>query len=231
MGIIEVFNKLDGDFKNEDRELAYAFANQAAVSIMQSRLVDSKQSDIIHMTEILVTTQDFILGEKTGHVRRVANYANLIGKRMGLSEADLKDLHYACLFHDIGFIKIGSRKMFENVRRDKEEMFVKHPEIGYELIRPISIWNNSAEIILAHHERYDGTGYPSRKKKEEIPLGARILSVAEAFDMLTSKHSYKESIGFDDALKEIVANSGSQFDPEIVKIFKSSIKDTELITN
>ena len=229
MGIIEVFNKMNGEFTEEDKELAYAFADQAAVSIFQSRLIESKQNDIIHMTEILVTTQDFFLGEKNGHVRRVANYANLIGKHMGLSETDLKDLHYACLLHDIGFIKMGSQKIFENIRWIDENKYVNHPQLGYEMIRPISIWSTSSEIILAHHEKYDGTGYPLGKKKEEIPLGSKILSVAEVFDVLTSKNSYKEPIGFTAALNEIEAHSGSQFDPEIVKAFESSMKDSDII--
>jgi HD-GYP domain-containing protein (c-di-GMP phosphodiesterase class II) len=97
------------------------------------------------------------------------------------------------------------------------------------LIKPISIWSTSAEIILAHHEKYDGTGYPLGKKKEEIPLGSKILSVAEVFDVLTSKNSYKEPIGFTAALNEIAAHSGSQFDPEIVKAFETSIEDSDLI--
>jgi HD-GYP domain-containing protein (c-di-GMP phosphodiesterase class II) len=228
MGVIEVSNKKIGDFIAEDERLLHSLADQAAISIASTTLLESKHSDIIHMTEILVAAQDFYLREKLGHARRVANYANLIGKKMGLSEEELKILHYACLLHDIGFIKMGIQKVAKNEPWERE-MYIHHPRLGYEMIKPISIWSKSAELILYHHERYDGTGYPYGKKGEDIPLGARILSVAETLDVLTSKYSYKDPVDYSAALKEIEVNSGFQFDPEVVKALKASIKDTDLI--
>jgi HD-GYP domain-containing protein (c-di-GMP phosphodiesterase class II) len=143
---------------------------------------------------------------------------------MGLSEAELKNLYYASLFHDIGFLKIS-----KDSQKDKGQ-FIKHSQIGYEMIKPVSLWREAAEFILSHHERYDGTGYPSGKKGEEILLGARILSVADTFDVITSRHSYQEKVDYVAAIHEIEKNSGTQFDPEVVKAFKTAVKDSDLIS-
>lgn len=165
--------------------------------------------------------------KKKGHVRRVAKYANLIAKNMGFSETDLRTLYHACLLHDIGFLNIDTSDV-EGTPWAKER-FIQHPELGYEMVKPISIWSDAAPIILHHHERYDGKGYPSGKKGEEIPPGARILFVAEVLDVLTSKSSYKTQLNFEEAVKEIEANAGSQFDPNVVNALKLTIKETDLI--
>jgi HD-GYP domain-containing protein (c-di-GMP phosphodiesterase class II) len=107
----------------------------------------------------------------------------------------------------------------------EKEKVKHHPRLGYELVKSISLWNDSAEIILYHHERYDGTGYPMAKKEEEIPLPARILAVADTFDVLTSNYSYNTRLDYDVALKEIEAHAGTQFDPVVVQALKSAITD------
>jgi hypothetical protein len=224
IGVIEVLNKKSGIFTEEDEKLLHSLADQAAISIAQSRLHEDQHSDIIHITEILVGAQDYHSPGKNGHARRVANYANLLGKKIGLSEIDLKNLHYACLLHDIGLLKIDVSD------HQKQEKYMRHSQFGYEMIKNVSLWKDSAELILNHHEKYDGTGYPQAKKGEEIPLGARILSVANVFDVITSKQSYREPLNHNAALDEIEANSGTQFDPAIAKAFKTSIKDSVLIS-
>ncbi len=228
IGVIDVLNKKGGVFTKEDEELLHSLADQAAISIAQSRAHESWHSDIIHITEILVSAQDSHSPDKKGHVRRVANYANLIGRKIGLSESDLKKLHYACLLHDVGFLKIEIGDPQSRDPREKEK-YVQHPRLGYEMISSIYLWKDAAEIILNHHERYDGSGYPSGKKGEEIPFGARILFVAEVFDVLTSKNSYRKQIDYDAAIKEIEENAGSQFDPVVVKAFTEAIKDSDII--
>ncbi len=222
IGAIELRNKKQDVFTKQDEALLHSIADQASISIAHNRINEKQQSDFIHITEILVSAQDYIQNKK-GHARRVANYSNRIGKHLNLSETELKRLYYACLFHDIGMLKIDPKEQWE------KEKIVQHPKLGYDLIKSISLWNDSAEIILHHHERYDGTGYPMAKKEEEIPLGARILFVADTFDVLTSKYSYKKQLDYNSALKEIEANSGIQFDPMVVQALKSSIRDAGII--
>ena len=223
IGVIEVLNKTKGDFTSEDEKLLFSLADQASISIAQSRVFESRHSDLIHITEILVSAQDYHTPSKVGHARRVASYATLLGKTYNLSEGDLKNLYYASLFHDLGFLKMGKEDQtnMEKVKR--------HPELGYEMIKSVSIWNEAAKIILGHHERYDGSGYPSGKKGHDILLGSRILAVAGTFDVITSEHSYKDKTDYGSAIKEIEANAGTQFDPEVVKAFKTAIQDSDLI--
>ncbi len=227
IGVIEVLNKMEGVFTEEDEKLLFALADQAAISIMQSRLIENQQSDIMQMVEVLIEAQDLFIPNKCGHPQRVARYSDLIGKEMGLSKAELKNLHYASLLHDVGFIKIAQLKTSPKESWDKE-LYLKHPQLGYEMIKPISLLKDAAELILYHHERFDGTGYLGKKEKQ-IPFGARILFVAETLDVLTSKDSYREQVDYSSAITEIEANSGTQFDPEVVKALKSSIKDTDLL--
>jgi putative nucleotidyltransferase with HDIG domain len=222
IGVIELRNREQGIFTEQDEALLHSLADQASISIAQNSLQERQKSDFIHVTEILVGTQDHIQNKK-GHARRVAHYANLIGKELGISEAELKKLYYASLFHDIGFMKIDMSEQWDR------EMMMNHSRLGYEMIRSISLWKDSADIILFHHERYDGNGYPMAKKEEEIPLGARILFVADTYDALTSEHSYKKPLDKEAALEEIEANAGTQFDPAVVQAFTSALSEAGLI--
>ncbi len=222
IGVIELLNKKDRVFTREDEKMLFSLADQAAISIVQSKQYETRQSDLIHITEILLSAQDSYSLDKMGHARRVARYANLIARKMGLSEDFLKSLYYASLFHDIGFLKIPV-----DDRALKDKIF-QHPMLGYEMIRPISLWADVAEFILYHHERYDGEGYPSGKKGEEIPLGSRIIFVADTFDVLTYKHSYKDAVNYNTAVVEIEQNAGKQFDPNVVMALREAIRETDI---
>ncbi len=223
IGAIELRNKKQGVFTKQEEALLHSIADQASISIAQNRSKEKQLSDFIHITEILVGAQDYIQNKK-GHSRRVANYANYIGKQLNLSEIELKRLYYACLLHDIGMLKIDPRD------QRKKEKIMQHSILGYDLIKSISLWNDSADIILHHHERFDGTGYPMAIKGDEIPLCARILSVADKFDMLTNKNSNSTQLDYEMALSEIEANASTQFDPAIVQALKSSLTDAGMIS-
>jgi HD-GYP domain-containing protein (c-di-GMP phosphodiesterase class II) len=227
IGVIEVINKSRGTFTHEDEKLLISLADQAALSIWQSKVSDNQKSDNIHITEIFINAQDSHSPEKRGHVRRVAQYANLIGKQMGISETELRNLYHASLLHDIGFLNIDTC-MQRDTKPWSKDRFIRHPQLGFDMIRSVSLWRDAAPIIQQHHERFDGNGYPIKKKGSDILLGARILFVAEVFDVITSKSSYRASLDFHEAIGEIEANAGTQFDPDVVKAFKSAIKDSDL---
>lgn len=222
IGVIELRNKKQGFFTKQDEALLHSLADQASISIAQNRSNERQHSDFIHITEILVGTQDYMENKK-GHGRRVANYANLTGKQLNFSDIALRKLYYACLFHDIGMLKI------DITERGEKQKVLHHPRLGYDLIKPVSLWSDSADIILYHHERYDGAGYPAAKKKDEIPLGSRILFVADTFDVLTDKNSYRKPLDFKAAIAELDANSGTQFDPMVVDAFKAAIAEAGII--
>jgi len=217
IGVLEIFNKRSGDFTERDEKLLFSLADQAAISIAQSKVRDSQHTDTIQMTEILVNTMDHHSPERKGHAKRVAMYASNIGKRYNFSDDELRKLYFAGVLHDVGFLRY---EYFENW----DERIKEHPTIGYEMVRPISLWGDIAHLILYHHERYDGTGYPKGKMGTEIPLGARIIAVADTFDTLTSEHSYKEKISESEALEELERHAGTQFDPAVVDALKETLR-------
>lgn len=224
IGVIELRNKKQGHFAKQDEVLLNSLADQASISIAQNRANERQHSDFIHITEMLVSAQDYIQNSK-GHARRVAGYANLIGKHLNFSDAELKKLYHASLLHDIGMLKIDPNDVWD------KELAIHHPKLGHDMIKSISLWRDSADIILHHHERYDGNGNALAKNKGEIPLSARVLFVADAFDVLTSQYSLTVHMDPEASLKDIEANSGTQFDPLVVQAFKSALTDTGLISS
>ena len=155
------------------------------------------------------------------HSDRVAEYSELIGKALGLPETDLKTLKIGGLFHDIGKIGIPDSILLKTTKLDNDEYseIKNHPAIGAHIISNATIFKDIIPIVKHHHERYDGKGYPSKLQGEDIPYLARITAVADAFDAMTSKRSYRDSLPLEKVRAEIEKCSGTQFDPEIAKVF------------
>lgn len=156
-----------------------------------------------------------------GHSDRVSAYSVLIGKYLGLPDTDLRTLEVGGLFHDIGKIGIpDSILLKESKLTDDEYSEIKnHPSIGAHILCNAAIFQDIIPIVKHHHERYDGRGYPSQLKGEDIPYMARIAAVADTFDAMTSKRTYRNALPLETVRAEIEKCSGTQFDPEIAKVF------------
>lgn len=156
-----------------------------------------------------------------GHSDRVSAYSVLIGEKLGLSDADIKTLRIGGLFHDIGKIGIpDSILLKEQKLTDQEYSEIKnHPSIGAHILSNATIFKDIIPIVLYHHERFDGRGYPKMLAGEQIPLLARITAVADTFDAMTSKRSYRDAMPLDVVKEEIRNCSGTQFDPQIASTF------------
>lgn len=156
-----------------------------------------------------------------GHSDRVSEYSVLIGEKLKLSEEDLKMLRIGGLFHDIGKIGIPDAILLkESKLTDDEYSQIKnHPSIGAHILRNATIFKDIIPIVKHHHEKYDGSGYPGKLKGNEIPLLARIAAIADTFDAMTSKRTYRDALSLDKVKSEFERCSGSQFDPEISKLF------------
>ena len=156
-----------------------------------------------------------------GHSDRVSEYSVLLGKYLGLSEEDLHLLKIGGLFHDIGKIGIPDSILLKTAKlTDDEYSEIKnHPTIGAHILSNATIFEKAIPIVKHHHERYDGFGYPSKLAGENIPLLARIAAVADSFDAMTSRRSYRDSLPQDVVKAEIEKNKGTQFDPNIVNVF------------
>ena len=156
-----------------------------------------------------------------GHSDRVSEFAVLIGTKMGLDEKTIHILKIGGLFHDIGKIGIpDSILLKESKLSDDEYSQIKnHPTIGAHILGNATVFQDIIPIVKYHHERYDGRGYPSQLAGTDIPLIARITAVADAFDAMTSKRTYRDSLPIEKVKGEIERCSGTQFDPEIAKLF------------
>ena len=156
-----------------------------------------------------------------GHSDRVSEYSVLIGKKLGLDEKTLHILKIGGLFHDIGKIGIPDSILLKESKLSDEEysQIKNHPMIGVHMLGDAAIFTDILPIVKHHHERYDGRGYPSQLVGDDIPYVARIAAVTDTFDAMTSKRSYRDSLPIDVVRAEIERCSGTQFDPNIAKVF------------
>jgi putative two-component system response regulator len=156
-----------------------------------------------------------------GHTRRVTEYSQMIGRAMDLSQAELNVVTRACQLHDIGKLVIDvSCIQKPGPLTDEEWVLVKkHPEVGENIIRPLSFLSREGSIVRHHHERLDGKGYPDGICGDEIDLLTKIVTAADCYDAMTSKRAYKVNLAKDEAIEEMRKHSNSQFDPKVVETF------------
>lgn len=162
-----------------------------------------------------------------GHSDRVSAYSVLIGKRLNLPEDKIKTLRIGGLFHDIGKIGVpDSILLKEGKLTDDEYSEIKnHPSIGAHILSTASIFQDIIPIVKHHHEKYDGNGYPGRLKGEEIPYLARIAAIADSFDAMTSRRTYRDSLPLETVISEFERCKGTQFDPQLTDIFLDILKN------
>ncbi len=165
-----------------------------------------------------------------GHVERVTSYAVMLGARLGWSGKQMEDLRYGAILHDIGKIHIQGRTLQKRGPLDHQEWSVmqRHPVIGAEMIKDIPFLAPAVPAVLYHHEYWDGSGYPKGLKGEEIPMIARIIAVADAFDAMTTTRSYRQARPVEQAYNELVEGAGKLFDPAVIEAFVQSWQDGEI---
>jgi len=153
------------------------------------------------------------------HTPYFSRLVKALAEETHINRKDIDSLKYASMLHDAGKINIPTEILTKasNLTGEEYDIIKRHPVKGAEIIKHVQILKPVVPIILHHHEKFDGTGYPSRLKKSKIPIGARIMAVADAFDAMVYGRPYRERISAEDALEEIKKYSGTQFDPAIVK--------------
>lgn len=160
-----------------------------------------------------------------GHSERVAHFSMELARRLNrFSEEEIKSYYYACLLHDVGKVSIPDHILTKpsSLTDNEFEIIKTHPVVGVNAIKHIEGLQDSVSVILHHHERWDGQGYPDKLAGEEIPLMARITAVADAFDAMTTKRSYRDALSLEEAYDRIVQGKGTQFDPLIVEVFQEA---------
>ncbi len=231
IGTITAANKVDGTFFNaDDLELLSTIAAQASVAINNARLYKEQQLTYLATVQALVSAIEASDPYTRGHSERVTRYCQLIGGAMGLNPDTAKRLEQAAVLHDIGKIgiDIGLLHKEELLTGKDIETLQQHPLIGEKILEPIHFLRDVRGIIAQHHERFDGQGYPLGLTADHLSIEARVLSVADTFDAMTSDRPYRAALPKALALQEIEEHAGSQFDPQVVTAFAALFREGKL---
>ncbi|TSK07819.1 MAG: HD domain-containing protein [Geobacter sp.] len=185
--------------------------------VLMRKLADANESTLLG----LVSALDLREHNTRLHSQRVRQYADLIAGHFGVDTKTRQDISYGALLHDIGKIAVPDRILLKPGKLTDEEWaeMRKHPEAGFHILKQIGFLEGAARIVHAHHERYDGKGYPEGTRGEAIPVGARIFMVADVYDALTSPRPYRSAVSHHEAAMEILKDKGSHFDPAVVTVF------------
>lgn len=233
IGVFQVLNKNNGVFTAEDEDILIALGSSAGIALENTRLFNYQQkmledqkllfSSFIDTLAASIDARDKIT---SGHSRRVTMYSDLICQILNISESDKEVIKHAAILHDIGKIGIRDSVLQKEGKLTPEEYahIQQHALITHEILGKIYLSNKYAQvadIAASHHEKFDGNGYFKKLKGEDIPLGGRVLAVADVFDAITSKRHYRDKMPILNALNIIIEGAGSHFDPQIVEAFLS----------
>lgn len=214
--------------KNNDDEDIFEVLKKAEDLMYKKKLFESPSMRGKTIGVIINTLHEKNKREEQ-HSHRVSEYCNYLGKAMNLPDGEIQELKTVGLLHDIGKVAIHENILNKPSKLTHEEWeeLKRHPEIGYRILSSVNYMAEIAEYVLAHHERWDGKGYPKGLKGNEIPLKSRIIAIADAYDAMTSERSYRSALPKEVAVEQLIKNAGSQFDPELVNIFIEKVIKVE----
>jgi putative nucleotidyltransferase with HDIG domain len=219
-GAVCVAGPAEGEFGVEDRDLLAILARQAAVGIDNALNHERSINFFTHTSDILVSFLENMDIFYPGHSRAVAALADMVTRRMGMSDEERRHVHFAALLHDIGKVLVDPAVLrAEKITPEGFRAIQEHAALGMQLLKPISLWEDLLPLIHSHHERWDGNGYPRGLKGEEIPVGARVIGLVDAFDAMTRSTPHGAHRSAEQAIAEVEAFAGTQFDPKIVRLF------------
>lgn len=218
IGTITLANKSDlTTFKEQDLELLSTIGAQASVAIKNVHLYEDQQTTYLNTMQALVSAVEASDPYTRGHSERVTRYAQILGRQLNLTSDSFKRLERASILHDIGKIGIDAAVLHKEgvLSANDVQILQQHPLIGTRILEPISFLAPVRQIIVQHHERYDGMGYPFCVKGDDILLEARIIAVVDTYDAMTSDRPYRKALSHEIAMAEIKKYSGTQFDPYV----------------
>ena len=206
-----------------DRTLLIALAGALGLLLDNVRLYSHEYQTMLHILTGALDQRD---GVTEGHSRRVADLSLIVARELGINGEELLGIERAGILHDIGKLAVPDAILSKPGPLTSEEWVEmrRHPDVGYRLLRNVPFLGRAAEIVYAHHERFDGLGYPRGLKGDDVPLGARIFAVVDAYDAMTSDRPYRLARSHQEALDEIRQQVGTQFDPVVVAPFFAAVR-------
>jgi len=220
-GAVVVAGRARGTFTREDEALLGALARQGGVAIENAVSQERANNFFTHASDMLVNVLEQVDVFYPGHSRGVAALADMVTRRLGLPAEERRSIHFGALLHDIGKLMLPTELLRSANRGNPAEMKAlhEHATLGLEILKPITEWTDLLPVVHSHHERWDGSGYPLGHAGDQIPLGARVVAVADAFDAMTRATPHGARRTPEEALAELEACAGTQFDPRIVRLF------------
>jgi len=205
-------------------------ANSAASAIANQNLYQDVQRSYLQGIAALAKAIEARDKYTAGHTDRVTKMAEPLARRLGWDDAQIFDLHTGCTLHDVGKIGVPDAILNKAGRLTDSErrLMMRHPQLGYQIIKGIDLFKPAIPYILSHHERFDGEGYPKGLKGEEIPIEGRILAVVDTVDAILSDRPYREGASLETAIVELLSHKGRQFDPALVDLFIEVIRCGEI---
>ncbi len=232
IGVICIYFAEPRELKKSEVDLLATAANEAAIAIENSQMYENLQDAFVGTIKSLAETIDAKDTYTRGHSEKVSLYAEATARSLGLEGDELQTIRYAGYLHDVGKIGIPDAILTKPGKLTVEEFAIikKHPVMSDRILKPVDFPFPVQPLVRHHHERYDGKGYPDGLAAEEIPLGARILAVADSFEAMTSDRPYRKALSTQMAIEELVRNRGTQFDPRVVDAFVAIVGEEKPLT-
>ncbi len=212
-------NKRDGAFEDDDTDLLLAIGRHAGIALENHRLHCALGDAFVSTVAVLADAVEAKDPYTRGHCEGVSELAARVAERMSWDKAELDQIRYAALLHDVGKLGVPDGILLKPGQLLPEEFAVikQHVTIGRDLVSRVPALEPIAPIVYLHHERWDGGGYPEGRSGEEIPLGARIVGAVDALDAMITKRPYREPLTLQSATEELQRCAGTQFDPQVVE--------------
>lgn len=215
------------DYTAYDLDMMTFIANSAGIGMENARLIKQLQMTYVTTLNSLISVIEAKDPYTKGHTERVAAYAVAIAEKLRLSEDQRRCIMYGALLHDIGKVGVLENVLHKQGKLDADEweLLKSHPEVGAKIVEKMEFLTDTAEIVKHHHESWNGRGYPDGLSGENIPLGARIVTVADSFDAMTTNRTYRAALSSEQAIQRLEVAAGTQFDPKIIGVFVSYIRE------
>ena len=231
VGVLQAINKKEGLFTEQDLDEFWTLSNQVAVALDNANLYAELQDTFLHTAGALAAAVEKKDPYTGGHIMRVVQYSMAIARNMERALSDMERLQLAAVLHDIGKIGIRDNVLLKQGRLTAEEMshMREHPLVGDDILAHIEQLQDVRRVMRAHHEKWDGSGYPDGLRGEDIPLHARIISVADCVDAMTTDRPYRKAADLPTAVEEVRRFAGKEFDPRVADAFFRACERGEIV--